>query len=90
MSKIPTAEKLIFSILSDVKCENEIEYLKSDGGKDLLLDLINQVNNRTKLHVEAALKAASDKADTKETSDYQTNEYYSERIRNSYPLENIK
>jgi hypothetical protein len=43
-----------------------------------------------KLHVEAALKEAMYKADEKETSSMQVNEYYREQILNSYPLEKIK
>jgi hypothetical protein len=43
-----------------------------------------------KLHVEAALKAASYKADEKEISSEEVNEYYRSKIINAYPLENIK
>jgi hypothetical protein len=43
-----------------------------------------------KLHVEAALKEAMYKADEKEISSMQVNEYYREQILNSYPLEKIK
>jgi len=43
-----------------------------------------------KLHVEAALKEAGYAADTKEMSSHSINEMYRERIKQSYPLENIK
>jgi hypothetical protein len=76
MEKTPTAE----------------EFLKQYQD-DLLLGRIvlhKAMIEFTKLHVEAALKAAMYKADEKEMSSMEVNEYYREKILNSYSLENIK
>lgn len=87
MSNIPTAEELIFDILSDIKCDNEIDWLRSNDGKETLDYLVNQVNSRTKLHVEAALKAA---AETQYPSSKANFELVNDKLLNAYPLENIK
>jgi hypothetical protein len=74
MARIPTAEEFL-------QQSNVV------GMTDLMTPLMIEF---AKLHVEAALKEAMYKADEKEISSMQVNEYYREQILNSYPLEKIK
>ena len=76
MEKIPTADN----------------YLKRYIGKAIIGygDISHLMIEFAKLHVEAALKEAMYKADTKELSSMEVNDHYREEILNSYPLENIK
>jgi hypothetical protein len=74
MARIPTAEEFL-------QQSNVV------GMTGLMTPLMIEF---AKLHVEAALKEAMYKADEKEISSMQVNEYYREQILNSYPLEKIK
>jgi len=58
MEKIPTAEELLNEILSCLKIEREA----LDNDPELKPYLLEQINNRTKLHVKAALEAAAQNA----------------------------
>jgi CHASE3 domain sensor protein len=52
-NKLPTSKELIFSILSDVKCDNEIEYLKTTkDGQEILGYMVEEVQN----HIDAYRK----------------------------------
>jgi hypothetical protein len=93
MSNIQTAEQLIFDILESIKCEGEIEYLQeTEDGQEILSDLIESVNERTRLHVEAALTEAHKAAKWKEQMTMQGLQVTISKasIMNSYPTENIK
>ena len=93
MSNIQTAEQLIFNILESIKCEGEIEYLQTtDDGQEILADLINEVNERTRLHVEAALSEAHKAARWKEQITMQGLQVTISKasIMTAYPPENIK
>ena len=93
MSNIQTAEQLIFSILESIKCEGEIEYLQTmEDGQEILTDLINEVNERTRLHVEAALSEAHKAARWKEQITMQGLQVTISKssIMAAYPPENIK
>lgn len=95
MEQLPTAEKLIFEILSNVKCDNEIEFLQlTEDGKEILSYLVEEVNNRTKSYVQAALKAASENVELDYwKGDCQlcgSNTIDKESILKAYPLTNIK
>ena len=74
MARIPTAEEFL-------QQSNVV------GMTGLMTPLMIEF---AKLHVEAALKEAMYKADEKEISSMQVNEYYRDQILNSYPLEKIK
>lgn len=81
MKKEPqTAENLLKIIIDCLK----IEWEDMENDPELIPYLIDEINNRTKLHVKAALKAAS------ESSDDITTKQCVEDILNSYPEENIK
>ena len=93
MSNIQTAEQLIFSILEGIKCEGEIEYLQTtEDGKELLDYLIEEVNERTRLHVKAALTEASKTTRWREQITMQGLQVtiIKSSILNAYPPENIK
>ena len=81
MEKIPTAEEFLEDNLSNPT--------KGWSEKKRLIEF-------AKLHVEAALKAASENAETEEEcgNPYDPEDYYyvvdRDSILNSYPLENIK
>jgi hypothetical protein len=84
MAEIPTAEK--FLIINDDK-----DFKLSMSGRNVSEMMIAFA----KLHVEAALKEASEKADTiyVEEDGCATGDYYEvdkDSILNSYPLTNIK
>ena len=92
MSNIPTAEQLIFSILESIKCEGEIEYLQTtEDGQEILADLIELINGRTRLHVEAALTEAHKAARWKEQMTMQGLQVTISKasIMLAYPPENI-
>jgi len=76
--KIPTAE----------------EFLKRDeSGVYNEIDIIHAMIEFTKLHVEAALKAASENATVNTEPDYRGGEWSivdTDSILNAYPLDNIK
>ena len=78
MSKIPTAEEFL---------RKNIDYVLE---KDCKEDVENAMIEFAKLHVEAALKAASENANTKDvpfTDDVEVDE---DSILNSYSTDNIK
>ena len=81
MEKIPTAKELI---------ETDYYHLHLDTDSICLGSIETAMIEFAKLHVEAALKEAMYKADTKELSSMEVNDHYREEILNSYPLENIK
>jgi hypothetical protein len=92
MSNIQTAEQLIFSILESIKCEGEIEYLQTtEDGHEILTELIEEVNMRTRLHVEAALTEAHKAAKWREQMTMQGLQVTISKasIMTSYPPENI-
>lgn len=76
MSNIPTAEEFFI---------NKSEQLNSDK-EDMPQWMINASIEFAKIHVEAALKAASEKGKTSNG----TSVVVKDSILNSYPLENIK
>lgn len=76
--EIPSAENILINILSTVKIDNIDEIKEADP--ELIPYLIELINNRTKLHVEAALKAAAENADLLKT------DVYKQTILNAYPL----
>ncbi len=78
MEKIPTAEEFL---------RKNIDYVLSEN--DCKEDVENAMIEFAKLHVEAALKAASENVKTKITN---RNASYVDKdsILNSYPLEKIK
>ena len=78
---IPTAKELI---------ETDYYHLHLDTDSICLGSIETAMIEFAKLHVEAALKEAMYKADTKELSSMEVNDHYREEILNSYPLENIK
>lgn len=81
MNKEPqTAENLLKTIIDCLK----IEWEDMENDPDLIPYLINEINDRTKLYVKAALEAAS------QSSDDITTHQCVEDILNSYPEENIK
>jgi hypothetical protein len=93
MGSIQTAEQLIFDILESIKCEGEIEYLQeTEDGQEILADLIEKLNERTRLHVEAALTEAHKAAKWREQMTMQGLQVTISKasIMNSYPTENIK
>ena len=81
MEKIPTAEEIMQKHLDPHDC------LRLSKCYEMTLEAMIEF---AKLHVEAALKEAMYKADEKEISSMQVNEYYREQILNSYPLDKIK
>ena len=78
---IPTAKELI---------ETDYYHLHLDTDSICLGSIETAMIEFAKLHVEAALKEAMYKADTKELSSMEVHDHYREEILNSYPLENIK
>ena len=83
---IPTAEQW-------VNQQFEKQRITTNGNNDVYCSrqgIIEACQIFAKLHVEAALKKAMHKADTKELSSMEVNEHYREEILHSYPLENIK
>jgi hypothetical protein len=87
MSKIPTAEEFFKSSIPKYESVSE---LMTDG------DIFYHAKEFAKLHVEAALKAAAENAETKEEASYGVDEIYYTRvvdkdsILNAYSLTNIK
>ena len=81
MEQIPTAEEVMQKNLDPHDC------LRLSKCYEMTLEAMIEF---AKLHVEAALKEAMYKADEKEISSMQVNEYYREQILNSYPLDKIK
>jgi len=96
-NKIQTAENLLRSIMSCLNINLSIAEL-NEADPELVPFLIDEINGRTKLHVVAALKAASEKVKTKTHEEYISKsgefEYtqYPDKdsILNAYSLENIK
>ena len=88
MSNIPTAEEFFYSII--------VQSSIDENGNYSICDIQEALIEFAKLHVEAALKAASKQAKTKEDvaifaeGSYRTQVVDKESILNSYPLENIK
>jgi predicted translin family RNA/ssDNA-binding protein len=86
---IPTAKQLLFNILSEVKCDSIIDYLEDDeDGKELLVELIEEINIRTRMHVKFALAAALRNSEVHE-NDRETEAAFIESILNAYPDTNI-
>jgi len=84
MKKLPTAEELILKTGSYEFWDNF--YVVKEEIKDAMIEF-------AKLHVEAALKKASKKAEIIDVGiDYAIMEFVVDKssILNSYPLENIK
>ena len=79
--------------MSKIPTASEIQWKHDDTKEDWELRAMVEF---AKLHVEAALKAAADNAETKEEAFYGVDEVYSIRvvdkdsILNAYPLTNIK
>jgi hypothetical protein len=92
--KIPTAEQLLLEIMECLKLDHGLEEL-NENDPELVPYLLEEINKRTKLHVEAALKSASEKV---RLTDFayeflQEGAYDAidkESILNAYPLDNIK
>jgi hypothetical protein len=96
---IPTAEEWLSNnkemSMYDVASHDEGGYLGIDE-KALYKIMNGYANLKSKLHVEAALKAASEEAETdyELSNQYDPNSRYEivnkKSILNAYPLENIK
>jgi hypothetical protein len=84
MEKIPTAEEfLIRSGCQRMNCDGEnCDFFEDVQPEDLI--------GFAKLHVEAALKAASERYEYDEIHISDNPEFLKDSILNSYPLENIK
>jgi hypothetical protein len=86
MSKISTAEQLF---------KTEYSIMDSEY-PEMAAHVRRKVIEFARLHVEAALKAAAENAETKEEASYGVDEIYYTRvvdkdsIINAYPLTNIK
>jgi hypothetical protein len=101
MNNIPTAEELLLEIMGCLKMDYSLQEL-NEFDSDLVPFLVEQINNRTKLHVEAALKAAIEKVEIHSDSHHNLSrdfEYAIESKRiwipdnsilNAYPLDLIK
>lgn len=87
---IPTAEELLTNILSSLDCYETISFLKSEDGEFDLDNLIALINIRTKLHLEAALKAIIENAEVICDSSDIFQSIDKDSIINAYPLSNIK
>lgn len=57
--------EIIFSILSDMKCDSEIEWLQSEDGKENLMYMEEDLKNTISLYIKDALLQASEKAKMK-------------------------
>ena len=81
MSKIPTAEEVMQNHLDPHDC------LRVSKCYDMTLDAMKEF---AKLHVEAALKSASEKAKIDKSVTFGWEKVDRPSILKSYPLENIK
>jgi hypothetical protein len=81
MSKIPTAEEVMQNHLDPHDC------LRVSKCYDMTLDAMKEF---AKLHVEAALKEASEKAKIDKSVTFGWEKVDRPSILKSYPLENIK
>jgi hypothetical protein len=81
MEKIPTAEELI---------ETSYFHLHLDTDSICLGSIHDAMIEFAKLHVEAALKEASERYEYDEIHISDNPEFLKDSILNSYPLENIK
>lgn len=102
---IPTAEDVLVRIMSSLKMDYSIDEL-NEIDPDLVPYLVEEIDKRTRLYVEAALKAASEKATILENGRDIGNNYIwdayntsnkdieyevnKNSILNAYPLDNIK
>lgn len=92
--KIPTAEQLLLEIMGCLKLDHGLGEL-NENDPELVPYLLEEINKRTKLHVEAALKAASEKARLTDFAyeflqEGADDAIDKESILNAYPLDNIK
>jgi hypothetical protein len=87
MSTLPTAEETLRQILGN--CNWDFDELK-ECEPELIQECIDIIKNQNKLHVEAALKAASEKALADFDEGGATGFVDEESILNAYPLINIK
>lgn len=85
MSKIPTAEECFNNFV-----DFEISPLKEYTPKVLTHDTKLAMIEFAKLHVEAALKEASEKSTCMNEDPFYSDMIDKESILNAYPLENIK
>jgi hypothetical protein len=81
MEKIPTAKELI---------ETDYYHLHLDTDSICLGSIETAMIEFAKLHVEAALKEASERYEYDEIHISDNPEFLKDSILNSYPLENIK
>jgi hypothetical protein len=91
---IPTAEDVLVRIMSSLKMDYSIDEL-NEIDPDLVPYLVEEINKRTKLYVEAALKAASEKVELTDFAyeflqEGADDAIDKETILNAYPLDNIK
>ena len=89
---IQTAEELLLDLMSELHIESSIGEL-NQMDPQLVPNLIEKINNRTQLYVDAALSAAADNAVAKENpDDYGTGEIWVDRnsILKAYPKYLIK
>jgi hypothetical protein len=84
---IPTAEDLLTTIMSYLKIDYSIDELNSLD-PDLVPELVEEINSRTRLHVEAALKAAVNQLPVDDRLNRDI--FIMDKITNCYPLTNIK
>lgn len=94
-NNLPTSKELIFQILDEVKCDSEIEYLKSKEGSELLEYMIESVQN----HIDAYRKDIIEKIKSKVSLTDFAQEFLQEgasdaidmsSIENAYPKNLIK
>ena len=91
---IPTAEDVLVRIMSSLKMDYSIDEL-NEIDPDLVPYLVEEIDKRTRLYVEAALKAASEKVSLTDFAyeflqEGADDAIDKESILNAYPLDNIR
>jgi hypothetical protein len=85
---IPTAERVLREVLEE--CGIKYHALK-ELCPEIIKGCLDMIRSQNKLYVEAALKAASENADTLKGEVYASKGCINkESILNAYPLNNIK
>lgn len=83
MEKIPTAEEFLKDLQHEYEETGEYKMY-------FAIDIPNKLKEFAKLHVEEALKEASEKSGLNMISTTTFGKNYRQEILNSYPLSNIK
>lgn len=90
---IPTAEEILFELLSDLKEDNMVDYLKDNPEE--ADDYSEKIIRFAKLHLDAQVKAICDKVSLTDFAQEFLQEgaddaIDKDSILNAYPLTNIK